>query len=80
LVELETIPDHIPLLVEVDRQYGIHRLVKVIKGRTSRVLGEEFPWLQSRLPTLWPNAYFAAVVGGAPFSVIKQYIEQQKAR
>ena len=80
LVELETMPDHVHLLVEVDPQYGIHRLVKAIKGRTSRVLREEFPWLKGRLPTLWTNAYFVATVGGAPLSVIKRYVEQQKTR
>src|SRR5690606_29457900 len=41
LVEMEVMPDHVHLLVEVDPQYGIHRLVKAIKGRSSRVLREE---------------------------------------
>jgi putative transposase len=80
LVELETMPDHVHLLVEVDPQYGIHKLVKAIKGRTSRVLREEFPWLRSKLPTLWTNSYFVATVGGAPLSAIKRYVEQQKSR
>lgn len=80
LVELETMPDHVHLLVEVDPQYGVHRLVKAIKGRSSRVLREEFPWLRSKLPTLWTNSYFVATVGGAPLSAIKRYVEQQKTR
>jgi putative transposase len=80
LVELETMPDHVHLLVEVDPQFGVHRLVKAVKGRTSRVLRQEFPWLTSRLPTLWTNSYFVATVGGAPLSVVKRYVEQQKAR
>jgi putative transposase len=80
LVELETMPDHVHLLVEVDPQYGVHKLVKAIKGRTSRVLREEFPWLKTRIPTLWTNAYFVATVGGAPLSVITRYVEQQKTR
>jgi putative transposase len=54
--------------------------VKAIKGRTSRVLREEFPWLKTRLPTLWTNSYFVATVGGAPLSAIKRYVEQQKSR
>ena len=33
LIELEVMPDHVHLLVEVDPQCGIHRLVKQIKGR-----------------------------------------------
>jgi putative transposase len=56
--------DHVHLLVEVDPQLAIHRLVKAIEGRSTRVLCQEFPWLQSRLPTLWTNSYFVATVGG----------------
>lgn len=42
IIELEIMPDHVHLLVEVDPQYGIHRLVKQIKGRTSRILRRNF--------------------------------------
>lgn len=80
LIEMETMPDHVHLLVEVDPQSGVHKLVKAIKGRSSRVLREEFPWLKSRLPSLWTNSYFVATVGGAPLSVIKRYVESQKDR
>ena len=76
--ELEIMPDHVHLLVSVDPQFGIHRLVKLLKGRSSRFLRQEFPALKRKLPTLWTNSYFVATVGGAPLSVIKQYIEQQK--
>ena len=78
LIELEVMPDHVHLLIEVDPQYGIHRVIKTMKGRSSRYLREEFPWLKSRLPTLWTHSYFVSTVGGAPLAVIKQYIENQK--
>lgn len=78
MIEMEVMPDHVHLLVEVDPQFGIHRLVKFIKGRSSRLLRYEFPHLKSRLPTLWTNSYFVSTVGGAPLEVIRQYIEQQK--
>jgi len=78
LIELETMPDHVHLLVEVDPQYGIHRLIKEIKGLSSRLLRSEFKHLTTRMPTLWTNSYFVSTVGGAPLSVIKQYIENQK--
>lgn len=71
-------PDHVHLLIAVDPQFGIHRMVKLIKGRSSRLLRQEFPWLKSRLPTLWTNSYFVSTVGGAPLAVIKQYIENPK--
>jgi putative transposase len=78
VIEMEVMPDHVHLLVEVDPQFGIHRLVRLVKGRSSRLLRQEFPRLRSRLPTLWTNSYFVATVGGAPLAVIKQYIENQK--
>jgi putative transposase len=78
ILELEVMPDHVHLLVECDPQFGIHRLVKVCKGRSSRLLRQEFPQLRRRLPSLWTNAYFVSTVGGAPLAVIKQYIENQK--
>jgi putative transposase len=79
LIELEVMPDHVHVLVGVAPQYGIHSLVKLMKGRSSRLLRQEFPRLRSRLPTLWTNSYFVATVGGAPLSVVKQYIENQKS-
>ena len=78
IIEMEIMPDHVHLLLEVDPQYGIHRAVKLIKGKTSRILRQEFSELRSRLPTLWTNSYFVSTVGGAPLAVIKQYIENQK--
>ena len=76
--KLENMPDHVHLLVNVDPQFGIHRLVKLIKGRSSRYLRREFPELKRTLPTLWTNAYCVSTTGGAPLSSIKQYLEQQK--
>lgn len=78
ILEMEIMPDHVHLLMEVDPQFGIHKAVKQIKGYSSRVLREEFPCLKSRLPSLWTNSYFVSTVGGAPLAVIKQYIENQK--
>jgi putative transposase len=78
LQALDVMPDHGHLLVEVDPQFGVHRLVKALKGRSSRVLRQEFPQLRRRLPTLWTNAYFVATTGAAPLAAIKRYVENQK--
>lgn len=79
ILAVELMPDHVHLLVEVDPQYGIHKLIKEIKGKSSRILRQRFPHLRSRLPTLWTNSYFVSTEGGVPLSVIKQYVENQKA-
>ncbi len=75
---LDVMPDHVHIVVDVDPQFGIHRLVKLMKGRSSRLLRQEFPRLRSRLPTLWTNSYCCITVGGAPLSVLRQYVENQK--
>lgn len=75
IVEMEIMPEHVHLLVGCDPQFGIHRLVKAIKGRSSRLLRDEFLGLKSRLLSLWTNSYFVCTVGGAPLAVTKQYIE-----
>jgi putative transposase len=75
---MEIMPDHVHLLIEVDPQFGIHKFIKRVKGRSSHFLRKEFSHLRSRLPTLWTNSYFVSTVGGAPLEVIKQYVENQK--
>jgi putative transposase len=75
---MEVMPDHVHLLVEVDPQFGVHRLIKNIKGKSSRILRTEFKVLRSKLPTLWTNSYFVSTIGGAPLEIVKQYVEQQK--
>ena len=78
LIELEIMPDHVHLLLEVDPQFGVHKAIKTIKGKTSRILRGEFKELTTKLPTLWTNSYFISTVGGAPLAIIKQYIQSQK--
>jgi putative transposase len=77
IIGVETMPDHVHLLVEVDPSFGVSRLVRLVKGRSSRMLRQEFPHLR-RLPSLWTNSWFVSTVGGAPLDVIKQYVENQK--
>ena len=78
LIEMEVMPDHVHLLVGCDPQFGIHRLIKYIKGTSSRYLRQEFPSLKHRLPSLWTNNYFVATVGGVTLETLKRYVETQK--
>ena len=78
VLELEVMPDHVHLLVEVAPPFGVHRFVRLIKGRSSRRLRREFSWLARALPSLWTLSAFVSTVGGAPLAVVKRYIENQK--
>jgi putative transposase len=78
VMELEVMPDHVHMLCEVDPQLGVHKFVRRVKGRSSRLLRQEYPQLKRKLPTLWTNSYLVSTVGGAPMAIWKQYIEAQK--
>ena len=78
IIEMEITPDHVHILIEVDPQFGVHKVVKNIKGKTSKILRDEFPELKTKLPTLWTNSYFISTIGGAPLETVKKYIESQK--
>jgi putative transposase len=77
VLEMEVMPDHVHLLLEVDPSIAITSIVGQIKGLSSRILRQEFPALRS-LPSLWTNSCFVSTVGGAPLEVIKRYIQEQK--
>jgi len=80
LISVEVMPDHVHLLVSCDPQFGIHRLIKYIKGTSSRYLRQEFPALKSQLPSLWTNSYYCGTTGGVTLEVVKKYVESQKGK
>lgn len=59
---------------------AISVLVNSLKGVSSRLLRKQFPALVKRhwKGVLWSPSYFAASCGGAPLSIIKKYIENQR--
>ena len=80
LVEMDGEDDHVHLLVNYPPSVSVSRLVNSLKGASSRRLRTERPDIAKRYywrGTLWSPSYFAASCGGAPISVVRQYIEQQ---
>ncbi|MDD3581858.1 MAG: IS200/IS605 family transposase [Desulfobacca sp.] len=80
LVEFEGEEDHVHLLVHYPPKVAISKLVNSLKGVSSRHLRRRFPELERHYwkGMLWSPSYFAGSCGGAPISVIKQYIEHQQ--
>jgi len=82
LVEFNGEDDHVHLLVNYPPKVSVSALVNSLKGVSSRLLRKEFgdfhPWLKRR-GVLWSPSYFAASCGGAPISILRQYIQQQQA-
>lgn len=79
VLEMEVMPDHVHLLLDVDPTIGINILVSRIKGRTAHILTREFPEIRRKLPTLWTRSKFIATVGSVSLDAVKKYIEDQKS-
>ena len=80
LVEGNGEDDHVHLLVEYPPKVAVSALVNSLKGVSARRLRGEFADRVNRHIMhghLWSPSYFAASCGGAPLSIIRQYIEQQ---
>jgi putative transposase len=78
IIEMEVMPDHVHLLIDVDPDFGVKSAVARLKGTTSNILRKEFKHLRSKLPTLWTRSKFIASVGSVSLEVVKKYIEEQK--
>lgn len=80
LIEINGEADHVHLLVEMNPKAAPSVIANNFKTVTSRLLRKEFGEALNKVyrkPVLWSRSYFVASCGGAPLSVIKQYIEQQ---
>ena len=80
LIEMDGEDYHVHLLVEYPPKVAISNLVNSLKGVSSRLVRKERPDLQKRYwkGVLWSPSYFASFWGGAPISIVRQYIEQQQ--
>lgn len=73
--------DHVHLLVTYPPKVAVSALVNSLKGVSARRLRSEFTGRVNRAIThghFWSPSYFAASCGGAPLSIVRQYIEQQQ--
>ena len=75
---LETMADHVHLLISIPPTESVGIMVGKIKGMTAKVLREEFPHLKSRLPNLWTRSYFVASTGSVTLEALKRYVASQK--
>jgi len=80
LGEMEGEADHVHRLIHYGPQHSVSAMVNSLKGVSRRLLRSPRPDLAHQYwkGVLWSPSYLAATWGGAPISILKQYIESQK--
>lgn len=81
LIEFDGEDDHVHLLVNYPPKVSVSKLVNSLKGASSLMIRKkDYPSIKEKLwgNALWSPSYFAASCGGAPISIIRAYIEQQR--
>lgn len=79
MIEMDGEGDHVHLLIEYPPKLPVSNLVNILKGVSSRLLRKHLPLMAKHYwkGVLWSPSYFAASCGGAPISIVKQYIREQ---
>jgi putative transposase len=81
LLEFNGEADHLHLLLSLNPKVAPSVFVNNLKTVTSRLIRKEFASHLKKIywkkPVFWSRTYCILSCGGAPLSVIKQYIEQQ---
>lgn len=80
LLEFNGEPDHVHLLVSLHPNISLSVFVNNLKTVSSRLIRKEFARDLQRVfwkRVFWGRSYCILTCGGAPLSVIRQYIEQQ---
>jgi len=72
-------PDHVHIFVSIPPQYSVSKVVQNIKGRTSRILQQEFPDLRKQYwgRHLWGIGFLCLTSGNVTDEIIIQYIKNQ---
>jgi putative transposase len=82
IIKIETDVDHVHVIVRLKPTHTVSDVVKRFKGRSARLIFQEFPAIKNRLwgGHLWQPSYYAATVGGAPLETLKKYVEEQRTK
>lgn len=82
LLEFGGESDHVHLMLDMHPNSMPSKFINSLKTVTSRLLRKEFSGHLAKFyckPVLWTRAYCLISAGGAPLSILKQYIQKQEA-
>lgn len=79
VLALEVMPDHVHLFLSAAPQWAPNQLIGRIKGKSARLLRQEFPELH-RMPSVWTRSFFVSTAGNVSSETIARYIAEQTTR
>jgi putative transposase len=79
VLALEVMPDHVHVFLSATPQWAPNQLIGRLKGKSARILRQEFPELQ-RMPSVWTRSYFVSTAGNVSSETIARYIAEQTTR
>lgn len=79
IIAIETDKDHCHLFINVQPTYSPSEIMKIIKGKTSRIIRQEFEHL-NKMPSVWTRSYFVSTAGNVSSETVRRYVENQRTR
>ena len=80
VIALETHYDHVHLFVNALPKLAPAQIMYRVKGYSAHALRKEYPWLKTKMPSLWTRSYFVSTAGNVSGDTIKRYVKEQKSR
>lgn len=73
--------DHVHLFVEAPPDDPVPRIVRILKGSSSRHVFSKSPWLRTQLSgPLWSPSYYVGSVGHVSEETVREYVNTQRER
>ena len=74
--------DHIHIYVSIPLYISVSKVVQYLKGKTSRIIQQEYPELRKRYwgKHFWAVGYLVRTSGNITDEIIKQYIEKYEKK
>ncbi len=79
IIALEIMSDQVHLFVSALPQWSPSNIMGQVKGKTSRLLRQEFPHL-AKMTSLWTRSFYVGSTGNVSTATVQRYIDAQKTR
>jgi len=79
VLELNVQPDHVHIVVQFVPTVAVSKMVQLLKGKSSKVIREEFPELEEVYwgDSFWADGYFAETAGHCNIEAVLHYVKNQ---